>query len=79
MFTFSSTGRIKCVKKLVYLGWFKHLLHFYSLAGAKVVEGGGSVGGGGVEDGEGIKLTRERGGATPSVLGCDRLTDRKRW
>lgn len=56
---------------------------FYSLAGTKAAEegggGGGEGGGGGAEDGEGIKQTRERGGATPSVLGCDWLTDRKRW
>lgn len=33
--------------------------------------GGGGGGGGGVEDDEGIIKTREQGGATPSVLGCD--------
>ena len=33
--------------------------------------GGGRGGGGGVEDDEGIIKTREQGGATPSVLGCD--------
>lgn len=33
--------------------------------------GGGRVGAGGVEDDEGIIKTREQGGATPSVLGCD--------
>lgn len=58
---------------------------YYSLVGAKDIGGGGGggggggSGGGGAEDGEGIKQTRERGGATPSVLGCDWLTDGKRW
>lgn len=33
--------------------------------------GGGRGGAGGVEDDEGIIKTREQGGATPSVLGCD--------
>ena len=32
---------------------------------------GGKGGAGGVEDDEGIIKTREQGGATPSVLGCD--------
>ena len=41
--------------------------------------GGGGGGGGGVEEEEeeGIKQTRERGGATPSVLLCDWLTEGK--
>ena len=41
--------------------------------------GGGGGGGGGVEEKEeeGIKQTRERGGATPSVLLCDWLTEGK--
>lgn len=33
--------------------------------------GGGRGGAGGVEDDGGIIKTREQGGATPSVLGCD--------
>lgn len=33
--------------------------------------GGGRGGAGSVEDDEGIIKTREQGGATPSVLGCD--------
>lgn len=33
--------------------------------------GGGRGSAGGVEDDEGIIKTREQGGATPSVLGCD--------
>lgn len=33
--------------------------------------GGGRGGAGGVEDDEGIIKTREQGGATPSVLGCN--------
>lgn len=33
--------------------------------------GGGRGGAGGMEDDEGIIKTREQGGATPSVLGCD--------
>lgn len=33
--------------------------------------GGGRGGAGGVVDDEGIIKTREQGGATPSVLGCD--------
>lgn len=42
--------------------------------------GGGGGGGGGVEEEEGIKQTRERGGATPSVLVCDWTTEgRDRW
>lgn len=57
---------------------------YYSLLGAKAVGGGEGGGGGGggrgvAEDGEGIKQTRERGGATPSVLGCGWPTDGKRW
>lgn len=50
--------------------------------GGKGGAGGGGAGGGGgggggrggagvVEDDEGIIKTREQGGATPSVLGCD--------
>lgn len=45
-------------------------------AGGGGAGGGGGGGGGrgstgGVEDDEGIIKTREQGGATPSVLGCD--------
>lgn len=45
-------------------------------AGGGGAGGGGAGGGGrggarGVEDDEGIIKTREQGGATPSVLGCD--------
>lgn len=39
--------------------------------GSRAGGGGGRGGAGGVEDDEGIIKTREQGGATPSVLGCD--------
>lgn len=40
--------------------------------------GGRGGGGGMLEDDEGIKQTRERGGATPSVLLCELPTEGKR-
>ena len=55
---------------------------FYLLVGAEDAEGGSGGGGGGgggvAEDEVGIMQTRERGGATPSVLGCDWLTNNER-